>query len=112
MVGIGICPYTGKRLDSASDVDIDHVVSLKEAHMSGGESWSRKKRFIFANDFDNLLAVYDHENRVKNSKGPDKWKPPLKSYWKEFARRWRMVKKKWGLRISKKENKALRIMER
>ena len=107
-----ICPYTGKRLDSASDVDIDHVVSLKEAHVSGGAAWSKKKRLEFANDFDNLLAVYDRENRKKSSKNPVKWTPPLNSYWKEFARRWRMVKKKWGLRISKKEEMALRKMER
>ena len=106
-----ICPYTGKCLYSASDVDIDHIVSLKEAHISGGASWSKRKRFKFANDFDNLLAVYDKENRRKSSKSPVKWKPPLKSYWKEFSRRWRYVKEKWGLRISKKEDMVLRRME-
>ena len=112
VVGTGLCQYTGKHLYSASDVDIDHVVSLKEVHVSGGVSWSKRKRFKFANDFDNLLAVYDRENRKKSSKGPDKWKPPLKSYRKEFARRWRYVKKKWGLRISNKEERALGKMDR
>ena len=37
-------------LNSASDVDIDHVVPLAEAWRSGADSWTTDRRRAFAND--------------------------------------------------------------
>jgi len=55
----------------------------------------------------NLLAVDDATNKDKGDKGPDEWRPPLKSYWNEYARRWRAVKSKYGLYISPAEESTL-----
>lgn len=35
-------PYTGEVITNASDLDIDHMVPLKEAHDSGGWQWTRR----------------------------------------------------------------------
>jgi hypothetical protein len=102
-----ICPYTANRLDYASDVDIDHVVSLYDAHYSGGHRWSYAKRLEFYNDQENLLAVWDVENRRKSSDDPVDWSPPLESYRSSYAEKYRYVKDKWGLRVTAAQEQAL-----
>lgn len=110
--GKWVCPYTGKELAKASDLDIDHVVPLAHAHKTGGANWSKEKKREFANDPMNLLAVGDSTNKVKGDQAPDEWKPPLKSYWPVYAKKWRAVKKKYQFYISPREEAALQEMER
>jgi hypothetical protein len=75
-------PYDGATWTAASDVDIDHVVPLKNAWISGASSWTTTKRESFANDLTRpqLIAVTDNVNQSKSDKSPDVWKPPLTSY--------------------------------
>lgn len=108
--GKWICPYTGKVFEKASDIDIDHIVPLKHAHKTGGANWSREKKRQFANDPENLLAVEDNINQGKGYKGPVKWKPPRKGYWKVYAQKWLHIKKKYGLYISTLEMSQLNKM--
>jgi 5-methylcytosine-specific restriction endonuclease McrA len=110
--GRWVCPYTGKVLTKASDVDIDHIVPLAHANATGGSSWPREKKRAFANDPDNLLAVDDATNQAKGDKGPDEWKPPRREYWPKYARKWKAVKTKYGLTSSSAEGQALRLMEK
>jgi hypothetical protein len=42
--------YDGATWTSASDVDIDHIVPLKEAWVSGARSWTAAQREAFANE--------------------------------------------------------------
>jgi 5-methylcytosine-specific restriction endonuclease McrA len=109
--GRWVCPYTGKVLNKASDVDIDHIVPLSHAHATGGAKWTREQKKAFANDPDNLLAVDDATNQAKGDKGPAEWMPPRREYWPEYARKWRAVKVKYGLTIGASEERALRILE-
>jgi hypothetical protein len=46
--------YTGQ---SWALINIDHVVSLKDAYDSGAASWGASKKEFFANDRDNHVAV-------------------------------------------------------
>lgn len=110
--GQWVGPYTGQVFTKASDVDIDHVIPLSHAHKTGGAVWSREKKREFANDPENLLTVDDSTNQGKGDKGPAQWKPPLKTYWCEYARRWRRIKGKYGLTISTPEESSLNVMER
>ena len=105
-----MCPYTGKVLYKASDVDIDHIVPLSHAHKTGGSNWSREKKRAFSNDPENLLAVDDAINQAKGNKGPVKWKPPRKEYWRTYAKKWLHIKKKYDLSISKLEMSQLQKM--
>ena len=42
-------PYTGRLHTSANDIQIDHVVALKNAYMTGAHEWNFKKRCLYAN---------------------------------------------------------------
>ncbi len=98
--GKWICPYTGKEFTKASDIDIDHVVSLSDAHRSGGANWTRDQKRAFANDPENLLAVWDKVNVQKSDKGPDEWEPPNKSFCKKYVSIYNYIKMKYGLKIT------------
>jgi hypothetical protein len=52
-------PYDGAKWTAASDLDIDHIVPLKEAWVSGARSWTTARREALANDLTRpqLLAV-------------------------------------------------------
>ncbi|NTV14654.1 MAG: HNH endonuclease [Desulfobulbaceae bacterium] len=108
--GRWLCPYTGKEILKASELDIDHIVPLAHAHRNGGANWSREKKRQFANDPANLIAVVASANRAKGDQGPDQWRPPQRSFWPEYAKRWRAVKNKYGLGSSAGEESALREM--
>ena len=110
--GEWIGPYTGQHFTKASDLDIDHIVPLKHAHTTGGAGWSRAQKRSFANDPNNLLVTSASANRKKGAKGPARWKPPLKSYWCTYARKWRQVKTQYQLTISIPEERSLKVMER
>ncbi|PPR04757.1 hypothetical protein CVT24_007112 [Panaeolus cyanescens] len=59
--GHWVSPYDGVATTLASDLDIDHVVPLKEAWLSGARSWTNAQREAFANDLTRpqLVAVTD-----------------------------------------------------
>ena len=100
--------YTGLIYDSASKVDIDHVVPLKHAHDHGGFKWSLEQKRKFANDQFNLLAVQSTANRRKSAQGPHEWMPPLESYGCAYLERWAAIKKLYKLKVGKEEKKFIR----
>ena len=97
--GSWICPYTGRVLMWAHEVDIDHVVPLAWAHKHGGALWSREMREAFVNDPDNLLAVDEGINKEKGSKGPKDWLPPKKVFRQEYLEIWWHILEKYNLPV-------------
>jgi hypothetical protein len=59
--------YTGQ---SCALINIDHVVSLKNAYDSGAASWGASKKESFANDRDNHVPSCGRVNSSKGSAGP------------------------------------------
>ena len=59
--------YTGKTCDF---INIDHVVSLKDAYESGASSWSDSKKKAFANDRANHVPSCGRVNSSKGSATP------------------------------------------
>ena len=59
--------YTNQTCDF---INIDHVVSLKDAHDSGAASWSTYKKRTFANDKANHVPSCGRVNSSKGSAGP------------------------------------------
>jgi hypothetical protein len=55
---------------TCSSINIDHVVSLKDAHDSGASSWSTYKKRTFANDKANHVPSCGRVNSSKGSTGP------------------------------------------
>ncbi|MFG2697219.1 hypothetical protein [Kitasatospora sp. NPDC048407] len=57
-----------------------------------------------------LVAVSAVSNRSKADKGPDAWKPPLRSFWCTYSRAWVEVKSHYQLNITATEKLALSEM--
>jgi hypothetical protein len=102
-------PYDGASWTQAADLDIDHVVPLKNAWESGAWAWTTAKRQAYANDLSDpqLIAVTDNVNQAKGDKSPDAWKPPLAGYACTYAKMWTRVKYVWKLTVTTAEKAAL-----
>ena len=105
--------YTAEYYYSASELDVDHFIPLKNAHDSGGYDWSPTRKKEYANyleDSDHLIAVQSGANRSKGARGPEDWKPTNTEYWCEYAYDWIRIKDTWGLTATQDEWNALIFM--
>lgn len=104
-------PYDGVTWPDPSDVDIDHVVALKEAWGSGAWNWSSEKRRAFANDLSDsrsLMAVTDSVNQSKSDSDPSQWMPPQRDYRCTYISIWLAIKARWSLSVDSSEEGAIR----
>ncbi|KAI0086756.1 hypothetical protein BDY19DRAFT_871775, partial [Irpex rosettiformis] len=110
--GHWVSPYDGVATDLASDLDIDHLVPLKEAWLSGARDWTAAQREAFANDLTRpqLVAVTDNLNESKGDKDIANWQPPLVSFQCTYARAWVEVKHFYDLTIDTAEKSALQTI--
>ena len=111
--GRWVDPYTLAVFEDPSDLDVDHVVPLANAHRSGGWAWSRERKADYANDLEfegHLAAVDPSANRSKGSHGPEDWRPPNRDHWCDYAMDWVKIKDKWELTATDREWIALRDM--
>lgn len=108
--GEWLSPYDGITSVSASRLDIDHMVPLKEAWLSGAAGWSAARRQAFANDLGwpgSLLAVSASSNRSKGDKDPARWMPPNANYWCTYLFDWIDVKYRWSLSVDPAEKSTI-----
>jgi hypothetical protein len=100
-------PYTLRRFASATDTDIEHMVSLSEAHDSGLCLATGATRRAFARDLDNLTLASPEVNRYqKKALDAAEWLPEHNRCW--FAARLVAVRAEYGLTIDAREHAALR----
>ena len=100
--------YDGLVFTVPSRLDIDHVVPLHEAWMSGAWSWTVLKRTHYANDLGlswSLDAVSAHSNRSKGDRDPAHWLP-IRSVC-AYAIHWVAIKYRWRLTIDTAERATL-----
>lgn len=98
--------YDGITHTNPSNLDIDHVVSLKEAWDSGAWNWSAAQRQKFANDLSDprsLIAVTASANRSKSDKDPSNWIPGRQEAVCTYIVNWVAVKAKWKLSMDESE---------
>ena len=88
-------------------VDIDHVVPLGNAWVTGARSWPARKRAAFANDPIELLAVDASANRQKGDGDAATWLPPNKAFRCDYVARQVAVKLKYGLWMTPPEKAAI-----
>ena len=111
--GVWLSWYDGEEFDDPSEIDIDHMVPLAEAHDSGAARWPAERKSAYANDLEllaALTAVSASSNRAKSAGDPAEWKPPLRSAWCQYAHDWIAVKVEWSLTADMDEVDALRTM--
>ena len=95
--------YTGKTCDF---INIDHIVSLKDAYDSGAASWGAFKKESFANDRSNHVPSCGRVNSSKGSEGPSDFLRRSRDgrgleydivRFCEYVRKYYAVKVKYGL---------------
>ncbi len=109
--GLWFDPYTGLTFVDPGDVDIDHLVPLKEAHQSGAHAWDNDKRRLYTNDLDNpghLISVDDGTNQSKGHKDPAEWLPPNENFHCAYVMAWVHVKRTWQLSVDADEAEVIR----
>lgn len=103
-------PYSGRTFRDPSDLDIDHLVPLAEAHRSGAGDWPDQRKHRYANDLEHahtLIAVHLGENRSKGSRDPAEWMPSNASFHCTYLQRWVEIKRVWGLSMDPDERGAI-----
>ena len=98
--------YSGTTFRSLKESDIEHVVSISEAHDSGLCAAGAAVRRQFARDLDNLALATPRLNRYQK-RGHDaaEWLPPLNKCW--YANTIIAVRQEYRLTIDPREVKAL-----
>ncbi len=99
-------PYSGTCFHSRHEVDIEHVISLSEAHDSGLCAMGPDAKKQFASDLLNLTLASPKINRYqKSSKDLSEWLPAMNACW--YAERTLQVRRKYGLTIDYNEADAI-----
>lgn len=117
--GSWIDPYTGATMtfsnlkdpSQAQRIQIDHLVPLYNAWVSGARDWTDAQRVAFANDLaaPELRAVGGDVNFTKNHAGPETWAPPTAQQC-DYARAFVAVKATYRLTVTLPERDALASM--
>ena len=112
-------PYTGATLTwrrgrhTSTTVQIDHVVALGNAWITGAQKLSPLQRTALANDPLNLLAVDGPANEAKRDGDAATWLPPNKACRCDYVARQIAVKTKYQLWVTAAEKTAMaRVLHR
>jgi hypothetical protein len=108
-------PYDDLWFETPQDIEIDHVVALKEAWDSGAWQWGTAALEAFGNDLTDprtLRAVSGDSNREKSDKDPSNWLPRNAADVCRFAGDWTAIKARWGLSMDESEHGRLRNLFR
>lgn len=93
--------------DTSTDVQIDHIVSLRDAWQKGAQQLSPEERKELANDPLNLMAADGPTNSAKGYKDAATWLPPNRAFRCEYVVRQTAVKAKYGLWVTHAEHDAI-----
>ena len=108
--GEWLAPYTNTVVTDPSKLDVDHMVPLANAHLSGAWQRPAAERERYANhlaDPQHLIAVTAGANRSKGARGPHEWRPDDRTYWCQYAINWITIKHTWKLTITEPDHTAL-----
>lgn len=106
LTAIILDPYTGNQIPSTG-ADVDHVVALGDAWVTGAQQIGAPRREAIANDPLNLLAVTASVNRQKGDSDAAGWLPPLKTYRCSYVARQIAVKVRYKLWVTRPEHDAI-----
>jgi hypothetical protein len=98
--------YDGAVVTDSELLELDHVVSLKEAWDSGASSWDDSRRVSFANDVEDprtLRVVLREMNQDKADKDPSNWLPPSDDVVCTYLADFVAIKARWGLSMDESE---------
>ena len=98
---------------TSTTVQIDHVVALGNAWVTGAQHLPAPTRRALANDPLNLVAVDGPANEAKRDGDAATWLPPNKAYRCDYVARQIAVKTKYQLWVTPAEKTAMaRVLDR
>jgi len=103
--------YDGLTWSDPGEVQVDHVVALKEAWDSGASRWDANRLEAFANDVDEpraLRVVSGEVNEAKGAADPVNWLPPDQAAVCQYLADWVSIKTRWGLAMDESEHGRVR----
>ena len=109
-------PYTGKVINfvrgpsTSSLVQIDHVVAIGNAWVTGAQALSLDQRKALYNDPLELLAVDGAANNQKSDGDAATWLPPNKSFRCQYVARQIAVKAKYHLWVTQAEKQMMQTI--
>jgi len=109
--GLWLDYYYPQRFTRAQLVDIDHLIPLKHAYLTGGKDWTALQRMTFANDPENLVITSKKYNRSKGSKSIDRWLPVNVEYACKYVKDWMRLKQKYHLRVTALEHQTVESLK-
>jgi len=112
-------PYTGEDIEFRQvkdvkdrQIDLDHVVALSDAFISGGHRWKRDGYtwMNLANDPGNLLAVARTSNLAKSDSSAASWLPdnPRRDFRGRYVIMQVQIKTRYRLSVTESELTAMR----
>lgn len=105
--GLWYSVYDGVWLDDARQLQVDHVVALKEAWDSGAREWDPSRRIAFGNDLSSpltLIAVSSSSNQAKGDADPSNWLTPNEDDICRYIAAWVGIKATWELSMDPSEH--------
>ncbi len=105
--GLWYSVYDGVWLDDARQLQVDHVVALKEAWDSGARDWNPSRRAAFGNDLTSplsLIAVSSSSNHAKGDADPSNWLPPNENDTCRYIAAWVVIKATWEMSMDPSEH--------
>lgn len=106
LTGLWHDPYSAMNFPTSALIQIDHLVPLKNAYMTGAFEWDANKRCLYANymgDKFHLISVSAHENLSKSDRAPNEFIPSNKAYTCQYLKNWLETKLIWSLRLTPPE---------
>jgi hypothetical protein len=106
-------PYTGRTIaftrgpGTSTRVQIDHVVALGDAWVTGAQQLTTTQRTTLANDPLNLLAVDGPTNSAKRDADAASWLPPNKAFRCPYVARQVAVKARYRLWVTAAEKSQI-----
>jgi len=105
--GYWLSAYDGVSRTDPAELEVDHVVALKEAHDSGAGAWQSNRLVAFGNDLDDprsLRAVTAAVNGAKGDADPSNWLPPDEAQLCTYLGDWIAIKARWSLSMDQSEH--------
>jgi hypothetical protein len=113
IAGDWVSVYDGAETSDPTDLEIDHLVPVREAWVSGASAWGEGRRVAFYNDMGfagSLVAVTSKSNQAKGASDPSDWRTPRAEARCRYAWDWVQVKLRWDLSADADEVAALEDM--
>ena len=92
-----------KNTDAGGGIQIDHIVAIGNAWISGGYNWTDDTWVAYVNDKDVLIPTASSTNREKSDKDITEWQPANSNFICAYMKKQVEIKKNYNLTVTAEE---------